>query len=337
MTYGSIDRVNFLHCWSDIAGTSMKLGGYGGIVFVTSPLFTGANTHDITVCAATNASVQGGECGSGLLNTATSYPIYVGANAGSVSIQNVMTAAATAGIYVDPTSAATTLLWGNYNGGAAHPYGVTGAGALTAVSASLTNLTVTNEAIVGNGNGNGFTILNTGGTAGNPGYVGYFLGNGTRVGYVGYTSGSNQLQLEAEGGWTWMTTGAFAVGGNLAVAGPIVSGNNALTAWDIDKSGRQIYVAGNTAVNLPAGSGMLVLSDANANVGVTALFLLGQRSVTLLGSSVANDFVAGPPSPNTNRVYVYWNGAASCYSIYSGYGAQGLQLGIAMTRTLASN
>ena len=134
-----------------------------------------------------------------------------------------------------------------------------------------------------------------------------------------------------------MTTGAFAVGGTLSVAAPIVSNNNALNAWDIDKSGHQIYIPGNTAVNLPAGSGSLILSDANANVGITAMFLLGQRSVALLGSTVANDFVAGPPSPNTNRIYVYWNSAASCYSIYSGYGAQGLQLGIAMTRTLASN
>ena len=152
-TYGGSDRFNFTHCWSDVAGTAMKLAGPGNIV-VTGSLFTGSHVRDIDIAAGTDAFINGGQYNSGLVAGANGYNIYVRPNAGTVSLANLGMNSTTGGIFVDPTNTSVTQ-WGNVRGGASAAFGVSLTG-----SATFAGLTVSGISTLGSG-ANGATALVT--------------------------------------------------------------------------------------------------------------------------------------------------------------------------------
>jgi len=63
------------------------------------------------------------------------------------------------------------------------------------------------------------------GDTGTPGYVGFYINGGTRVGFVGYRSG-NRLMLTTEAGLTgWAANGDLSLGGPLSIGGLQVVGS----------------------------------------------------------------------------------------------------------------
>lgn len=79
------------------------------------------------------------------------------------------------------------------------------------------------------------TAVLTPGDASHPGYVGFFNAAGTRVGYCGWSNGSNNLLLDAENGYTgWSVLGGFFVSSQ---SGALV--NSTIT---INPSGSGIFV-----------------------------------------------------------------------------------------------
>ena len=100
--------------------------------------------------------------------------------------------------------------------------------------------TFTGQIKVQSADDRGFITMNGGGDA-KPGFLEFFQGGGTRVGYIGTNDGSNRLMLQTEQGWRWHMGGNVLMDNDLTVAGSVYGGSE-LTASSLRASGAQLYV-----------------------------------------------------------------------------------------------
>lgn len=164
-------------------------------------------------------------------------------------------------------------------------------GPVTVFGALFTNGAVgTSVASVGN-------VRMEPGSATNPGFVSFWNAAGTRVGYAGYSDGSNHLQLFADDGFTgWTTNGSFNVGGTLT-AGDVWSNS----AFHLNSGAFFYSDADNTYLNMDTGNWRLVYDRHTG----TLYYLRGGDSVTLFSIDGSGQLSA---ATRMSAPYIYSTG-----------------------------
>lgn len=117
---------------------------------------------------------------------------------------------------------------------------------------------------------------------------------------------------------TSTTTGSVVVTGGIGVSGAVVAGaqitgtgfvpsGDVSSVVTIDSSSTSYTIAGGGTKALPANTSGLLLCTESTNTGATAIFLLGESSVTLVAQNIGSTWVASA-SPAAGQVGVFLNG-----------------------------
>lgn len=173
------------------------------------------------------------------------------------------------------------------------PNGGTG----TLSSLTVSGLMSAGTVVASAGAGSGFVEMLPGGTA-TPGLVGFFNQSGTRVGYVGWSSGTNLL-LETENGFTgWSVVGNLSASGNFAATGSVTVGGALSLTGSLTASGKtalnnDTLIVGSSSTNLT--NSLRVLNPG----GSVGLSVTGNSLVVMPGvvanttGNAANIFMDG--------------------------------------------
>lgn len=120
---------------------------------------------------------------------------------------------------------------------------------------------------------------------------------------------------------TSTTTGSVVVTGGVGISGAVVAGDKITgtgfvpsgdisSVVTIDSSATSYTIAGGGTKALPSNTSGLLLCTESTNTGATAIFLLGESSVTLVAQNTGSTWVASS-SPAAGQVGVFLNGGTT--------------------------
>lgn len=177
---------------------------------------------------------------------------------------------------------------------------VSGTAGNTATMVELLSVSSTGKLTVGTSSA-GYANLSPGGTGTVPGYVEFRSADGTRRGYVGWESGSVNLEMIAENGRTFRVVGSRTWTSNGWTSGLEMTAGNTLR-WQL--SGGYSWGIGNSGANLYFG--ISTVDDASAAISSYWLYVTGSTSLcTFAGGGTFGGNVTAPICYGTSYLYSY--------------------------------
>jgi hypothetical protein len=162
--------------------------------------------------------------------------------------------------------------------------------------------------------------------------------NGTDGNFAGYMS----FFTRANGGSTTerariTSAGDLLVGTTSSGSGKIVVNNTPTSQWGIDFAQSTVTVANNSNATIPAGSGIIILTDGS-QTGCTGMYIVGGGGVALVSGTTSGGgttlFVTPTTTPAAGKACVAYDGAN--YRIYNNQG-NSIGFTVAMLRSRNSN
>lgn len=330
---------NLTDTW-DAAGTT-----FAGIKMAVTNTASGASSKllDLTISGATTGAFSIDKSGNASVSGALTLGTALTVGNGGTGTSTAFTAgsivfAGASGVYSQNN---TKLFWDNTNsrlgigfGSPAYTFDIIGAD----LGATAGNTSLLGRYFSQTGNGESLQILYSR-TASSP-------TNWTTASLIlrREVSGTIQQALQFNGDASTTinhgTNELFRVNsnGNLLVGTTVTGGgkvcvkNTPTSQWGIDFNEAVISVANGSNAAIPAGSGMIVITDATQS-GSTAMYIMGAVTVAL-ASTVSGTFVAPTTTPGAGTASIQFN--TGSYRIYNNIG-QTINFKVAMLRTRDSN
>jgi len=131
--------------------------------------------------------------------------------------------------------------------------------------------------------------------------------------------------------------GDLLIGTTSSGSGKIVVNNTPTSQWGIDFAQSTVTVANNSNATIPAGAGMIILTDGS-QTGCTGMYIVGGGGVTLAAGTTSSGgttlFVTPTTTPAVGKACVAYDGAN--YRIYNNQG-NSIGFTVAMLRSRNAN
>jgi hypothetical protein len=148
-------------------------------------------------------------------------------------------------------------------------------------------------------------------------------------GTAGSSSGTERARIDSSGN--------LLVGTTSSGSGKIVVNNTPTSQWGIDFAQSTVTVANNSNATIPAGSGIIILTDGS-QTGCTGMYIVGGGGVALVSGTTSGGgttlFVTPTTTPAAGKACVAYDGAN--YRIYNNQG-NSIGFTVAMLRSRNSN